>query len=143
MGLLEMLVQRKLDERDQWKQEKQSEEALANTMVAKGNLSPAQLEVIRQIGNKWGSQALMGYYGEALPTAREAERQALQEQQFKGNLLNAMQGGMQQPSGASQPSFMPQAAPQIQTSPAVSSTMATPSGKKLVIGTPVTSGLYT
>src|SRR5574343_632171 len=117
MGLLEMLVQRKLDERDQWKQEKQSEEALANTMVAKGNLSPEQLEVIRQIGNKWGSQALMGYYGEALPTAREAERQALQEQQFKGNLLNAMQGGMQQPSGASQPSFMPKVAPQVQLGP--------------------------
>src|SRR5574343_21665 len=117
MGLLEMLVQRKLDERDQWKQEKQSEEALANTMVAKGNLSPAQLEVIRQIGNKWGSQALMNYYGEALPTARASEQQALQEQQLKGNLLNAMQGGMQQPSGTSQPSFMPQAAPQVQLGP--------------------------
>src|SRR5574343_712240 len=127
MGLLEMLVQRKLDERDQWKQDKQSQEALANTMVAKGNLSPAQLEVIRQIGNKWGSQALMGYYGEALPTAREAERQALQEQQFKGNLLNAMQGGMQQPSGVSQPSFLPQAAPQVQLGPPTKGVSTSPS----------------
>src|SRR5574343_1948775 len=116
MGLLEMLLQRKLDERDQWKQEKQQEEALANTMVAKGNLSPAQLEVIRQIGNRWGSQALMNYYGEAYPQAREAERQALQEQQFKGNLLNAMQGGMSATTPqttSQQPSFMPQAAPQL------------------------------
>src|SRR5574343_1157860 len=107
MGLLEMLLQRKLDERDQWKQEKQQEEALANTMVAKGNLSPAQLEVIRQIGNKWGSQALMNYYGEAYPQAQASEQQALQEQQFKGSILNAMQGGMQQQAVPQQPTSMP------------------------------------
>src|SRR5574343_1457063 len=109
MGLLEMLVQRKLDERDQWKQDKQSQEALANTMVAKGNLSPAQLEVIRQSGNKWGSEALMNYYGEAYPqsvaTQDAANRQLLRQQQMgeaiQNKLMPMLTGG--QPSSQAAP----------------------------------------